>query len=55
MESLYNGLAGGRRMGWTEVIRQIPWDAWMPPLLAWGGFVLVCYFVMVCMVNMVLR
>jgi len=52
IESLYNGLAGGRGMGWWEVLREIPWSAWLQPLLAWGGFVLLCYMVMICLVNL---
>ena len=49
---VYNGLAGGRQMGWAEVFQQIEWSAWLPPLLAWGGFILLCYFVMVCIVSL---
>jgi hypothetical protein len=49
---IYNGIAGGRQMGWWEVFQQIEWSAWLPPLLAWGGFILLCYFVMVCIVSL---
>ena len=49
---LYNGLLGGRQLGWFEVLRQIPWDTWLTPLLTWTIFVLLCYFVMVCIVNL---
>ncbi len=49
---IYNGIAGGRQMGWGEVFQQIEWTAWLPPLLAWGGFILLCYFVMVCIVSL---
>jgi len=51
----YNGLSGGRAMGWTEVLSNIPWDAWMRPLLGWAGFVLLCYFVMACLVSLLSR
>jgi hypothetical protein len=27
--SLYNGLIGGRQLGWFEVLKQIQWDAWL--------------------------
>ena len=52
IELFYNGLSGGRQMGWLEVLRNIPWDAWLGPLLGWGGFVLLCYFVFACIVSL---
>ncbi|MGD2096343.1 MAG: hypothetical protein PVG35_02110 [Desulfobacterales bacterium] len=52
ISSLYNGLIGGRQLGWFEVLKQIPWAAWLTPLLTWTIFVLLCYFVMVCIVNL---
>jgi hypothetical protein len=52
IEDLYNGLAEGRGMGWVEILRHIPWDAWLPALLAWSGFILLCYFVMVCLISL---
>lgn len=55
IETLYNGFTGGRRMSWPEVFRNIPWSAWTLPLLVWGGFVLLCYGVMICMVNLLSR
>ena len=55
VEDLYNGISGGRRMGWGEVLRQIPWGAWITPLLVWGGFILLCYFFMICIVNLLSR
>jgi hypothetical protein len=50
--ALYEGLPGGRRLGWMAVLQAIPWDVWLPSLLAWGLFVALCYFVMLCMVNL---
>jgi hypothetical protein len=50
--TLYDGLPGGRRMGWTAVLQAIPWAVWLPPLMSWGLFVLLCYSVMICMVNL---
>jgi len=52
IEGLYNGLAAGRQMGWWEILRQIPWEAWLSPLLVWSGFILLCYFVMICLVTL---
>jgi hypothetical protein len=48
----YNGLSGGRQMGWLEVLENIPWNAWLGPLLGWAGFVLLCYIVLICIVNL---
>jgi len=48
----YNGLTGGRQMGWLEVFEKIPWDAWLGPLFGWAGFVLLCYIVLVCVVSL---
>ncbi len=51
IEGLYNGISGGRQMGWWQILQQIPWKAWLPPLLVWSSFVLLCFFVMICLVN----
>jgi hypothetical protein len=53
--SFYNGISGGRSMGWFEVIKSIPWDAWMGPLVGWMGFILLCYLVMVCIINLLAK
>jgi hypothetical protein len=50
--SLYNGVAGGRHLGWWDVLKQIQWDVWIPPLLVWTVFIVLCYFVMICIVNL---
>jgi len=55
IELLYNGLEGGRRLSWWQVFRQIPWSCWLPPLLTWAGFILLCYWVMLCLVNIFSR
>jgi hypothetical protein len=52
IQALYNGLEGGRDLTWWEVIRSIPWRVWLPPLMTWGCFVLLCYWVMLCLVNL---
>lgn len=53
--ALYDGLPGGRQMSWWQVMRQIPWQAWKAPIMVWGSFILVCYFVMICMINLLSR
>ncbi len=50
--NFYNGLVGGRQMSWLEVLTNIPWDAWMRPLAGWIVFILLCYFVMACLVSL---
>ncbi len=52
---LYNGIEGGREMGWAELISQIPWKAWALPFLSWGIFIILCYFLLLCMVHMISR
>ena len=52
ISGIYNGLINGRQLGWFEILKQIPWNAWLTPLLTWTFFVLLCYFVMVCIVNL---
>ena len=39
-------------MGWLQVLGNIPWGVWLQPLCAWGGFILLCYGIMLCMVNL---
>jgi hypothetical protein len=55
VKALYRGLEGGRTMDWWQVVTHIPWSAWIGPLLILGGFVLVCYVVMICLVNILSR
>ena len=55
IEGLYNGLSGGHSMGWWEVLQQIPWAFWLQPLITWGCFILLCYMVMICLVNLLSR
>lgn len=55
VDTLYNGLPGGRQLAWTTVLGAIPWAVWLPPLLSWGLFVVLCYFVMICMVTLFSR
>jgi len=34
IELIYNGITGGREMGWFQVLAHIPWSAWISPLKA---------------------
>lgn len=52
---LYNGIEHGRDMGWFQVLAAIPWESWLQPLFLWGIFILICYFVMFCIVNILSR
>jgi hypothetical protein len=55
IELLYNGLPTGRDMSWSEVNAAIPWQAWSMPLMRWGLFILLCYLVMLFLVNLISR
>jgi len=55
VELLYNGLPAGRSMDWFEVITKIPWQAWVGPLLRWGLFILLCYLLMLFVINLFSR
>ena len=50
--NFYNGISGGRSMQWLDVIKKVPWDVWIGPLIGWGGFIMLCYLVMVCIINL---
>jgi len=52
VELFYNGLPDGRRLSWLELLGRIPWGAWAGPMAAWGVFVMLCYLVMICLVNL---
>ena len=55
VDGLFNGLSDGHHMGWLQIIGAIPWEAWLRPLLTWMGFILSCYFLMICIVSLVSR
>jgi hypothetical protein len=55
IESLYNGIHGGSSMPTGELLGKIPWSAWLTPLISWGIFILLCYFIMICITNIFSR
>lgn len=55
VKALYEGLPDGREMSWLQVIGNIPWESWIGPLMIWGLFILLCYFVMINLVNLLSR
>jgi len=55
IDNFYNGVPGARQLGWLGVVRQIPWGAWAGPLAEWSGFILLCYFLMICIVSLLSR
>ena len=55
VEMLYNGLPAGRSMNWFEVFVSIPWHAWLQPLLNWGLFILLCYLLMLFLLNIMAK
>lgn len=55
IESLYNGLPGGREMDWLQVLGAVPWGAWLAPLAEWGLFIGLAWGLMVCIVSLLSR
>lgn len=55
IKQLYDGVEKGREMGWMELFGHIPWHAWIGPLFNWAVFILLCYAVMICLVNLISR
>jgi len=45
----YDGLEGGREMGFGSVLSGIPWSVWLPVLGVWAFFILGSFFVMICL------
>lgn len=55
IELLYNGIQGGRDLGWIDLARQIPWADWALPFLSWGAFILIAYFLILCLIHIISR
>ncbi len=55
IDLLYNGIANGRHMGWLEIARQIPWNAWIKPFFSWGIFMIASYFLTMCLISLIHR
>lgn len=55
IQVLYRGIEGGRDMDWLQVFFQIPWSAWLMPILFWSIFLLLSFLVMFCIVNVLSR
>ncbi len=53
IELIYNGLEGGRDMGVMELASNIPWAAWALPFFSWGIFMVLCYFLILCMIHII--
>lgn len=49
VHTFYDGIKGGRDMGITEVLGNIPWGVWLPVLGVWACFILGAFFVMICL------
>jgi len=49
VNAFYDGIKGGRDMGFMEVLTNIPWGVWLPVLAVWASFILGTYFVTICM------
>jgi hypothetical protein len=55
IDTLYNGIAGGRSLSWWQVLQAIPWAVWLPSMINWGLFITLSYAIMVCLVNLLSR
>jgi hypothetical protein len=55
VEMLYNGLEGGRNMGWFELAAAVPWKAWAGPFLSWALFMVCAYVLMLSLINLINR
>ena len=55
VEMLYNGIGGGQNMGWLELASKVPWHTWALPFLSWGVFILICYFLILCLIHTITR
>ncbi|MCA1945075.1 MAG: hypothetical protein LDL30_07300 [Desulfovibrio sp.] len=51
VKAMYNGLEGGRGLSTLEILHRIPWDAWVTPLATWGVFLLLAFWVMLCLTS----
>ncbi len=52
---LYDGLPSGHDMTWSEVFFSIPWTGWAQSISVWTSFILLCYLVMLFLVNIISR
>ncbi len=52
---LYSGIENGRNMDFFQVFTAIPWSSWLQPMLFWTIFFLLCFVVMLCIVNILSR
>jgi len=50
----YEALPGASRMGATELLRAIPWGAWLVPMAAWTGMAYILFFILLC-ITVILR
>ncbi|WP_300464710.1 DUF6785 family protein [Desulfobacula sp.] len=55
IDMLYNGIDGGQDMGWMELALNIPWAAWAIPFFSWGIFMVLCYFLILCLIHIITR
>lgn len=53
IEMLYNGIEGGQDMGWIDLALKIPWAVWAVPFFSWGIFMIICYFLILCLMHMI--
>lgn len=55
LNAIYEGLDGALGQDSLTVLSRIDWSAWTVPLAWWGGFVILSFLVMVCMITLFSR
>lgn len=55
LNAIYEGLDGALGQDSLTVLSRIDWSAWAVPLAWWGGFVILSFMVMICMVTLFSR
>jgi len=54
IKQFYEALPGAAHMGAAQLLRAIPWGAWVIPMLAWTGMAYTLFFILLC-ITVILR
>ena len=50
---IYDGIENGRDMSFFDLASHIPWSAWIAPFISWAIFIIICYFLILCLLSIV--